>query len=176
MRQPGMAKAREALRRARAASLAMRKSTGPNDFLISWSSFLSEFQITFNMMYAAVDESDNKETHWKDKVMTARQKDPVLTWITAARHIADHKLAFEITITPPSKFRIGLIPENSNDPADIVDMFSLTMPYQIVPNALPSWIKKEKNDQACKLIDPPDSHRGKSLRNELNCYQLWGQN
>jgi len=169
MKPPGMSKALEALRCARVASKGMRESKGPHDFLVAWSSFLSEFQTTYNMMYAVIDEKEAKEAHWKKKVKIDRETDPVLNWLTAARHVASHVAAFQIQkITGPSKLSISLIPENSQNLADARELFAVIAPTMITPNSLPPWIKGSK-----VMVDPPEYHFGKSLKSDLKCNQLW---
>ncbi len=164
-----MSRAGEALRRARAASKAMRESKNEGEFRIGWASFLSEFQTTYNMMFAVVDDKEGKEVHWRERLKTDRENDQVLLWLTAARHVDSHKAAFEIQhIRPTTEIFIGLIPEDSINPQDVRKIFSSILPGGIVPNSLPLWIKG-----STKMVDPPEYHFGKSLKHEPNCKQLW---
>lgn len=121
------------------------------------------------MMYAVIDEKEGKEDHWKKRAKIDRETDPVLNWLTAARHVASHVAAFQIQkITGPSKLSISLIPENSQNLADARELFAVIPPTMITPNSLPPWIKGSK-----VMVDPPEYHFGKSLKSDLNCNQLW---
>lgn len=154
--------ARLALSHARASNLDMRNAGSTTDFYRHWSSFLSEINTTYNQLHHAAKQGGcAQELAWTKKVEVERYADPLLCYLSVARHVKDKSATLTAGLVP------RMVPEMSFDNGEGAVSFTRFGPlngWELAPLPISS---------GKRTATSPEEHRGRCLRMDWGCRSWW---